>query len=342
MFECTSSATYLSEARMERSMTNKTRLTFSAIGTLVFCLLSSQAPAADARHVGAAKITVLSTMLADRGIGEWGFAALVEVDGKRFLFDTGARPETVLSNAREMRIDLSNVEDVIVSHNHGDHTGGLITLRRELQKQNPRALIRAHVGEGIFTPRSGGGADNNGLTPFKSQYEALGGQFITHAKATELAPGVWFTGPVARVHPEKNYPPSNKLKLASGDVEDNVPEDSSLVIATDEGLIVLSGCGHAGIINTVEQARKTVEAKPIVAVIGGLHTFGASDEVLAWTAAQLKSVGIRYLLAGHCTGIEAAFRIRQLAGLDRKTAVVSSVGSSFTLGKGIDPLSVAR
>ena len=308
---------------------------------LVFSTIS-HLQAADRPHARGAKITVLSTMLADRGIGEWGYAALVEVDGKRFLFDTGARPETVLSNAREMRIDLSNIEDVIISHNHGDHTGGLITLRRELQKQNPRALIRAHVGEGIFTPRSSGGPDNNGLSPFKSQYEALGGQFIVHSKATELAPGVWFTGPVPRVHPERNYPVGNKLKLASGNVDDTIPEDSSLIIATEEGLIVLAGCGHAGIINTIEHARKSVEQKPIHAVIGGLHTFNASDAELAWTAEQLKTVGIRYLLAGHCTGIEAAFRLRQLAGLDRKTAVVSAVGSSFTLGKGIDPLAVAR
>jgi 7,8-dihydropterin-6-yl-methyl-4-(beta-D-ribofuranosyl)aminobenzene 5'-phosphate synthase len=144
------------------------------------------------------------------------------------------------------------------------------------------------------------------------------------------------------VHAERNYPTGNKLKLATGDVDDTIPEDSSLIIATDEGLIVLAGCGHAGIVNTVEHARKSVEAKPIHAVIGGLHTFSASDAELAWTAEQLKAAGLRYLLAGHCTGIEAAFRLRQLAGLDRKTAVVSSVGSSFTLGKGIDPLAVAK
>ena len=70
---------------------------------LVAGLLAGRADAAETHHVRALKITVLSTMLADAGIGEWGYAALVEVDGKRFLFDTGARPETVLANAREMR-----------------------------------------------------------------------------------------------------------------------------------------------------------------------------------------------------------------------------------------------
>ena len=90
-------------------------------------------------------------MLTDRsGVGEWGFSALVETDGRRILFDTGARPETVLQNARELKIDLSDVTDVILSHHHGDHVGGLVTLRRELAKKNPVALKRAYVGAGIF------------------------------------------------------------------------------------------------------------------------------------------------------------------------------------------------
>lgn len=317
-----------------------------SILAVVLGVTALSATAAEPRqrhHVKALKITVLSTMLADRGIGEWGYAALVEVDGKRILFDTGARPETVLANAREMRIDLSNIEDVVISHNHGDHTGGLLTLRRELQKTNPRALSRAHVGEGIFLSRPGrNGQEGNGLLPFKKDYEASGGRFVVYDKPTELLSGVWLTGPVPRVHPERNYPAGGKIKLASGDADDTIPEDASLVIVTDDGLVVLAGCGHAGIINTVEFARQSVEASPVHAVIGGLHTFHASDEALAWTADKLKALGLRYLLAGHCTGIEAAFRIRQLAGLDRKTAVVSAVGSSFTLGKGIDPLSVAR
>ena len=78
-------------------------------------------------------------MLADtKGIGEWGFAALVEADGHRLLFDTGARPETVLANARELGVDLADVTEVVLSHHHGDHTGGLLTLRRELAKDDPR------------------------------------------------------------------------------------------------------------------------------------------------------------------------------------------------------------
>src|SRR5271168_2568684 len=96
------------------------------------------------------KVTILSTMLADDGIGEWGFAALVETDGHRVLVDTGARPQTVLQNARELGVDLAGVKEVILTHNHDDHTGGLMTLRRELMKTNPAALSGGHVPTEFF------------------------------------------------------------------------------------------------------------------------------------------------------------------------------------------------
>jgi glyoxylase-like metal-dependent hydrolase (beta-lactamase superfamily II) len=103
-------------------------------------------PASALGPVHAVRISVLSTMLTDAvGVGEWGFSALVEADGKSVLFDTGGRPETVLNNARELGVDLSNVEEVILLHHHWDHVTGLVTLRRELSKANPKTLSRAYV-----------------------------------------------------------------------------------------------------------------------------------------------------------------------------------------------------
>jgi 7,8-dihydropterin-6-yl-methyl-4-(beta-D-ribofuranosyl)aminobenzene 5'-phosphate synthase len=122
-----------------------------------FCVpqAEAQAPARPAHaQVKTLKVTILSTMLADRGIGEWGFAALVESDGHRILVDTGTRPETVLTNARELDVDLSDVKEVILTHNHDDHVGGLLRLRRELMKKNPSALSVVHVGKGIFYSRA--------------------------------------------------------------------------------------------------------------------------------------------------------------------------------------------
>ncbi len=134
---------------------------FAILGLLCTSQLLGEAD----QHVRSVRVTVLSPMLADAGIGEWGFSALVEADGRRILFDTGARPDTVLKNAWEMGVDLANVTELILSHSHADHTGGFIALRRELAKSNPAALSRTHVGKGIFLSRvSPAGTEGNILT----------------------------------------------------------------------------------------------------------------------------------------------------------------------------------
>jgi 7,8-dihydropterin-6-yl-methyl-4-(beta-D-ribofuranosyl)aminobenzene 5'-phosphate synthase len=300
------------------------------------------------RTVRSFQVKVLSTMLSGNpraGIGEWGFAAIVEADGQRLLFDTGARPDTVLKNAKELGVDLANVKDVILSHDHPDHTSGLITLRREFAKTNPTALSRAHVGKGIFWSRPSNSGEANVMVRFKPEYESSGGVFIEYDEPKEILPGVWLTGPVPRVHPERNWGVGGsigRVKAPEGLVEDTVPEDMSLVAVTDKGLVVLFGCGHAGIVNTLEYARQKIKAAPIYAALGGFHLYALDDEMLDWTGGKLKEFGLRNFLGAHCTGVEAVYRIRQQVGLNRQSCVVGAVGSSFDLDKGIDPLLLAR
>jgi 7,8-dihydropterin-6-yl-methyl-4-(beta-D-ribofuranosyl)aminobenzene 5'-phosphate synthase len=321
--------------------------------TLIFAAslaFSSPEPAAGApmpaHKVAALKITVLATNLAGdphEGAGEWGYSALVEVDGHRILYDTGASADMVMRNAAALHIDLSDVEEVVLSHNHWDHVSGLMTLRRELAKINPRAMSRVHVGAGIFEPRlDASGTDNNGLKTIRAEYLATGGQFIVHDQPTQLYPGVWFTGPVPRPNAEKNWNPGLTIAGPNGRIEDNVPEDSPLLFDTAQGTVILTGCGHAGIVNIAEYARQITGGNSLLAVIGGLHLFAASDQTILWTGGKLKEYGIRYLLAGHCTGIEATYLLRASAGLNRQTAVVSAVGSSFVLGHGIEPRKLAQ
>jgi 7,8-dihydropterin-6-yl-methyl-4-(beta-D-ribofuranosyl)aminobenzene 5'-phosphate synthase len=319
--------------------------------TLAIILFSLSSASAEGTRALQVKIIVLSTMLVgngNAGIGEWGFAAVLDADGRRLLIDTGARAETVLKNAGELKVDLASITDLVITHNHADHTGGLLSLRRELAKQNPQALSRVHVPKGIFYSRpAADGTEGNGLLPLKAQYEATGGVFIEHAGAGVLVPGVTLLGPVPRVHPERNWGsprggPAGRVLTPDGLVEDTVPEDTSVVVDTADGLVLISGCGHAGIINSMEYARSVVRAAPVVAAIGGFHLFAATDETIAWTAGQMKALGVRYLLGAHCTGLEAVYRLRQLAGLTRASAVVAAVGATYTHGTGIDPTPLAR
>ena len=325
----------------------------SLAGALAVAQTQPPAPTAAARvggtpegptpSVRSLKITILSTMLADEGIGEWGFAALVEADGNRILYDTGARPTTVLQNARELKIDLSGVRDVILSHNHADHTGGLVTLRRELSRENPGALMRAHVAPGIFYSRPDGhGGEANTTIAARREYEALGGTIVEHAKPAEIFPGVWLTGPVPRVYPERNWSVSGNVVTPSGAVEDTIPEDQALVFNTERGLVMLTGCGHAGIVNILDYARHIVRPAPVYAAIGGFHLFAADDAKLDWTAAKLHDMGLQHMLGAHCTGLHTVYYLKDKLGLPRQKCLVGAVGAVFTLDKGIAPGRLAQ
>src|SRR4051812_48159045 len=153
----------------------------SALGILFVASVAVGFATENAR-VKQLKVTILSTMLADRSeIGEWGFAALVEVDGHRILFDTGAHADVVARNVESLKVDLTTVPDVILSHSHDDHTGGFLPLRQAIKSKSSTALARTYVGEGIFYPRADAARApmTNRMAAVKSEYEATGGTFVT-------------------------------------------------------------------------------------------------------------------------------------------------------------------
>ena len=170
-------------------------------------------PARSGHIVSSLEIKILSTMLADEGFGEWGFAALVEVDGRRILFDTGAHEDTVQRNLKVLGLDLSDVDLVILSHNHADHTTGLLPLRKQVLAASPKALSKVYVAQGIFWPRiEANGTVDDRMSGVKRAFEATGGSFVEIAGPTEILPGVWLTGPVPRVHPERNWGTLGKVR----------------------------------------------------------------------------------------------------------------------------------
>ena len=300
--------------------------------------------------VDSARVTILSSNLADGStIGEWGFSALVESDGHCVLFDTGRYPDTVLRNADALRVDLSCVTDIVLSHFHFDHTAGVLPIVEALRARDDLEVERVHVATGFFYPRRLANAtpeQNQRMTSrLSGPQSALAHSdltFVEHEAATEILPGIWVTGPVPRTHAEKTYPPGLEFQHEGQWVADNVPESQGLVIRTEEGPIVLLGCGHSGSINLLEHVRSEVQDQPIHALMGGMHLFAADEATLGWTADRLRDIGLEHLMAGHCTGIEPLMRLRTGLGLSRSTAVVGAVGSRFVLGEGIHPTAIAQ
>jgi 7,8-dihydropterin-6-yl-methyl-4-(beta-D-ribofuranosyl)aminobenzene 5'-phosphate synthase len=216
-----------------------------------------------------------------------------------------------------------------------------MTLRTALKTQDPAALSTAYVARGIFYSRPEEQGEGNAMIAMKPKFEATGGEFVEKTSMTQIMPGVWLTGPIPRVYPERNWSGSGQVRTPQGLVEDNVPDDQSLIIDTAQGLIVVTGCGHAGIVNILTAADRQFH-KPTMAVVGGVHLFRATDTQVDWTGDKMKGFGVRYFIGAHCTGIESVYRLRARIGLSRQTAVVGAVGANFVLGEGIHPGRLAQ
>jgi 7,8-dihydropterin-6-yl-methyl-4-(beta-D-ribofuranosyl)aminobenzene 5'-phosphate synthase len=246
-------------------------------------------------------------------LGEHGFAALVELPGAApLLFDTG-QGLALLHNARRMGKDLCRVEKVVLSHGHYDHCGGLMPLLREC---GPKEVF-AHGG--VFAPRhrvkDTGESYPIGIPLGRDALEAAGATFQLSDSWRELLPGVFLTGQIPRVAPfEKGD--RGLYRDCDGREIDTTPDDQSLVIDTARGLVVLLGCCHAGLVNTLEQIASFTGRRDIFGVVGGSHLGFCDREQLEGTLTALRRLGIRKLALSHCTGFEASARLsREMPGV---------------------------
>ena len=218
-----------------------------------------------------------------------------------------------------------------------------LVFRRDMHPLPAYALSLAKGGAKLKEADGSGEHGCKTLADTQQRIDAAQAQLAADPEILDQGPG----NPDQGVFPQarRQDPDSRPVRRRLQDgrlVEDNVPEDMSLVIDTDKGLVVLAGCGHAGIVNTLEYARRQVRETQVHAALGGFHLFEADAATLDWTAAKLRSFGVGNLLGAHCTGIEAVFGLRQRLGLTRATCAVGAVGARFSLEAGIDPGLIAR
>jgi len=282
------------------------------------------------------QVTVLATNISDYGgLGEWSFAALFESDQDAVLFDTGFKEKTVLHNVLHLGVDLSQVEKVVLSHFHSDHTGGLLILREHFRRANESALSQVYVAAGFFDQRvtetgvEVGPGDFAIAQDFRAAAEALGIRFIEVDEPTEIAPKLWLTGPVPRVEEHYNGPSGLFINRDGTSIPDIITDDQSLGYLTDKGWLMTSGCGHSGLINT-GKVLQSIEDEPIYSIVGGFHLWQADSETLNRTASWLGERGLGLMMGGHCTGIAAAETIASQLQLSRSQISHAAIGSVIT------------
>lgn len=260
------------------------------------------------------KITILVENTAEKPLlAEHGFACWIEADSTRILFDTGQSAEVLFHNAKMLGIDLSTADMLVLSHGHYDHTGGL----PEVLTGNPALEVYAHLD--VLKPRYNLQFSDNPKPidmpkASRTAFNAVPSERMHWVeKSLELLPGIGMTGPVPRDNDFEDTGGKFFFDPEGAEV-DPVLDDQALWTKTNQGLVIVAGCSHAGIINTIRHIKQITGEDRVHAVIGGFHLKHASSARLKATAAEMEKVNMDILVPCHCTGEKAVSLLKSRLG----------------------------
>lgn len=264
-------------------------------------------------------------------LAEHGFSALVDFPGSdhKILWDAGVTKIALMENLRRMEIDVKAIDMIALSHGHHDHFAALTETLAAMKlgvesREWDGPVTSAKVAEwaaakhvpviahpAAFRERWWVKDDGTMVGPFtpppRLEWEALGGTLVLSGEPYKLLQGCWTTGFVPRMSFEQSGRPT-KLLYRQGDnfIPDDLEEDQAIVIHVKEkGLVILSGCAHAGIVNTVNHARQISGVDQVYAIIGGFHLARANAEEIQQTIDFIQVLNPEIILPCHCTGFQA-------------------------------------
>jgi 7,8-dihydropterin-6-yl-methyl-4-(beta-D-ribofuranosyl)aminobenzene 5'-phosphate synthase len=252
------------------------------------------------------KLTTLSENTAGMVglLAEWGLSILMEVDSYKVLLDTGLDISAAY-NAVVMGIDLSTVDRIVLSHGHRDHTGG---LRHVLNAMRRKIEVIAHpdIWASKYSRTFSKQEQYAGIPFAREALENWGASFRLTKEPVWVTDNIVTSGEIP-MHTEYEKVDSELFVKEDGELRpDPLNDDLALIVKAEMGLIVILGCGHRGMINTLHHAQAITGEKRIHMVIGGTHLMHASREQIDLTIAELKELGVQKVGVSHCTGLPAA------------------------------------
>jgi 7,8-dihydropterin-6-yl-methyl-4-(beta-D-ribofuranosyl)aminobenzene 5'-phosphate synthase len=270
-------------------------------------------------------------------LAEHGFSVLIRLDDSesQILWDAGVSKVALLENMKRMKIDPTHITKIALSHGHLDHYAALTALLSEMDilpeekewqenvtADDIEAWIEMHqipivAHPAAFRERWWKKDDGTMVGPFLpppyQEWQAAGAKIITSEEPYELGPGCWTTSYIPRDSFEESGRPSQLLFREGSDFAyDDMDDDQAIgIYLQGKGLIVLSGCAHSGIVNTVNQVKRIFGIETIHAIVGGFHLAEASDEEIDQTIDLIKGFAPKLVFPSHCTGFRATNQFAQ-------------------------------
>lgn len=244
--------------------------------------------------------------------GEWGLSILIEHKETTLLLDTGLS-DSIISNSRSAGVDLNAIDKVVLSHGHKDHTGGLRAYL-EATVGETQIIAHPHIWQKKYSVRPEASKDRPhfiGIPYIKEEFEYLGARFHLSREPIWLNAEIVTTGEVPMVTAFEKVDENLYVQTEKGMMPDPLWDDQALVIKTSKGLVIVLGCAHHGMINTLIRAREITGVEPIYMVIGGTHLLRATKETLQKTIEKLEELGVERIGVSHCTGMSAAMTLAQ-------------------------------
>ncbi len=278
------------------------------------------------------KMKLLITTLSENAavgagiLGEWGLSVLVETGEATGLLDAG-QSISAAHNAARLGIDLSRIDRIVLSHGHYDHTGGLRRILTRMQKE-VEVIAHPDVWAAKYRCRPDGERRYIGIPFSQRSLEKSGARFNLTNRPVKITDNILSTGEIPITTDYEDMEPQLYVEVNGELVPDDLLDDQAMVITTRHGLVVVLGCAHRGIINTLHHARRLTGIEQIYAVLGGSHLMNAPEERGYLTLSALREFGVRRLSLCHCTGDRAAAIFAQEFGVDY---VYNHAGTRFEI-----------